>query len=100
MQPYQMEELTDRHIITSEGTPNGVVIEVMSCQEAEQRDLRNLQEFAALVRLKPPFFNRTDALKVDYINLNQESLQLSVHKPGHSEALINGHTVDLGRYVR
>ncbi|WP_373231108.1 hypothetical protein [Cohnella sp.] len=98
-QAYQIEEQEYLIMVTSPGGPNGVVIECISTDEAEQRGYADLQQFAQAMRQRLPRFYGGEDLSVEYTSLNGDLLELVKSTDGKVEQSINGIPVDWSEYT-
>ncbi|MNI24474.1 hypothetical protein D3C73_780950 [compost metagenome] len=101
MQAYELEEKEDRYVVTSEGSSNGVVIEVIGTKEATQRGITNLDQFTATLRSRQPVFSSNESLSVTYATLSDEviSLELPQHSLEQPVKKIQNQPVDFSRYI-
>ncbi|MDQ8732990.1 hypothetical protein [Paenibacillus sp. LHD-38] len=99
MQLYELERLSDRCVVTSEGAHNGVIIEVTSQNEAKQRGIDSFEAFASEARRNSPAWSTEEKLSVHYVSRDETKLELSVGSQGGSDKRINGNTVDFSEYT-
>lgn len=99
MQPYELERLSDRCVVTSEGAYNGVIIEVTSYNEAKQRGIVSFEAFASEARRNSPAWSTEEKLSVHYVSRDETKLELSVSSQGGSDKRINGNTVDFSEFT-
>lgn len=99
MKPYEVEQLTDRYVVTSKGSQNGVIMEAISHMDAGQKGLNSFEAFAAEARRNAPVWSSEGQLSVRYTSLDLSVLQLSVSGNGESEKWINGQAIDFSDYM-
>jgi hypothetical protein len=99
MQPYEVERLTDRYIVTSEGSRNGVILEAIRIQEAQQRGFNSLEAFADEARLRAPAWLADEKLSVRYASFDGSVLQLNVDDHGGTEKMVNESLIDFFKYT-
>lgn len=99
MKPYEVEQLTDRYVVTSKGSQNGVIMEAISHMDAGQKGLDSFEAFAAEARRNAPVWSSEGQLSVRYTSLDLSVLQLSVSGNGESEKWINGQAIDFSDYM-
>jgi hypothetical protein len=98
MQPYQAELQNDRCIVTSEGSRNGVVMEVMSSKTAEGLGLASFEAFAAEARRNHPVWPSDESFSVQYTTLEQTQLRISTGRHGNPDKRINEQPIDFTGY--
>lgn len=89
--PYQLKERVGYLEVSAEEMPGGVTIEAISVKRAAAHGIIGLDEFAATMSSKAPFFSvsESDLLEVEYQSLAGDRLQLKVKANEASEAFIN-----------
>ncbi|WP_169083570.1 hypothetical protein [Paenibacillus sp. PL91] len=100
MQPFEVERLPDRYIVTSEGSRNGVILEAIRVQEAQQRGINSFEAFADEARLRAPAWSADEKLSVRYASFDGSVLQLSVNDYGGTEKKVNESPIDFSEYIR
>lgn len=100
MQPVAAEAREQLVAVKSEGRKNGVVVEVLSEEEAAAAGIGNLYAFAeAMERLRPVFAADGEGrMSVEYRGLQGEALVLRVSPCGAAERTIGGKPVDFADY--
>ncbi|MFD2116605.1 hypothetical protein ACFSTH_18990 [Paenibacillus yanchengensis] len=97
--PYQAEQRANAWRIISEGSNHAVAIEVMSKQEARERNMEDVQQFAAVMR-QHALKIAADSLEVVYVTSAGEKLQLAEKlEQATWEATINEQVVDWQSYT-
>jgi len=99
MQPYVLERLSDRCIVTSEGSQNGVIVEAISYSDALESGISSYDVFAAESRRNMPAWSTEELLRVRHVSHDKSVLELSADSLGSSEKLINGNCVDFSEYM-
>jgi hypothetical protein len=99
MQPYRLETLSDRCVVTSDGSRNGVVMEAVTLETARQLGLSSFDAFASAMRRNRPSWTSAAALQVRYKAMDASSLHLSVDGQGAVERFINERPVDFSGYT-
>ncbi|OBZ13492.1 hypothetical protein [Bacillus sp. FJAT-26390] len=99
MQPYEVDKLADRYVVTSDGGRNGVIIEAIRKQEARQRGISSFEAFAAEARLHAPAWSSDEKLSVRYATLEQNELKLSIGGQGSIVKSVNGLPIDFSEYA-
>lgn len=99
MRPYRLEEKSDRLLVISVGSPNGVVMEAVSVEEAARQGIRELNDFAGGARARTPRFSETAPLSLCYSNGYGEKLDLVVHPDRRAEAFVGGTLVTFETYT-
>jgi hypothetical protein len=99
MQPYEVEQLADRYVVTSAGFRNGVLIEAIRKQEAQQRGISSFEAFAAEARLRAPAWSSDEKLSVRYAALDQSELELSIDGQGSIVKSVNELSIDFSEYT-
>lgn len=99
MQPYRLEQLSDRCLVTSEGRQNGVVIEAISRNDAQKRGISSYAAFQEEARRNAPDWAAESNLSVRYKTLNGSVLQLNADSNSNSGKSINGQAVNFSEYA-
>ena len=94
---FTVQEEQDRISISSQGNPGGVVVEAISAEAAENKLLRSLEQFTAVMKLKKPLWtvNSGGPIRVDYDNLNGDRLSLELSGSQNPIRKVNDLLVDL-----
>lgn len=98
MQPYVFEQETDRIIVTSEGSQNGIIIEATHVQDAQQRGLNSFEAFVAESKRNAPLWSNNEKLGVRYTSQDHSVLELCVDSHAVSHKSINGKSIDFSAY--
>lgn len=98
MQLYQLELLNDRCTVTSGGSRNGVVMEVMSNTTAARLGLNSFEAFAAEAKRNQPVWSSDESFAVQYITLEQAKLRISIDRHGNPDKRINEQPIDFTGY--
>lgn len=93
MQPYALETLADRCLVTSEGAFNGVVMEAVSPETAERLGLNGFEAFADYARQRRAEWSAGEAPGVRFTATDRTELQLGVKENGDNLQLIGGKPV-------
>ncbi|MCA0756118.1 hypothetical protein KP806_13765 [Paenibacillus sp. N4] len=93
MQPYTLETLADRCLVTSEGALNGVVVEAISLETAESLGLSGFEAFAVNARQRSAEWSAGEASGVRFTAIDRMELQLGVKENGEILRLIGGSPV-------
>jgi len=98
MQPYELERRSDRCIVTSEGLENGVIVEVISHNDALKKGISSYEEFVNQANRNRPAWSAEEILSVKHVSHDKSVLELNVDRKGSSEKLINGLSIDFSEY--
>ncbi|WP_054023332.1 hypothetical protein [Bacillus sp. FJAT-28004] len=98
MQPYELDRRSDRHIVTSEGSENGVIVEAISYSDALKRGISSYAEFVEEAKRNMPTWSTDKKLSVRYVSQDKSVLELNVDRQGKSEKWINGLSIDFTEY--
>jgi hypothetical protein len=99
MQPYVLEQLSDRCLVISEAKHNGVVIEAISETYAEENGIADFAAFQEKARKHVPLWSIDLALGVNYTTWDGTALELTAGRDGTSTKIINGQAVDFSGYL-
>jgi hypothetical protein len=99
MQPYELDRRSDRHIVTSEGSENGVIVEAISYSDALKRGISSYAEFVDEAKRNMPTWSTDKMLSVRYVSHDKSMLEMRVDRQGSSgEKWINGLSIDFTEY--
>ncbi|WP_138755276.1 hypothetical protein [Paenibacillus sinopodophylli] len=100
LQSFETEQLPDRLCAISRGVRNGVIMEVISTEDAQRYGLADFEAFAAAARSRKPEWATDEKLGVRYITSDEAELKLYVDHNGVIERKINDEEVDFSHYSR
>ncbi|MDF2652881.1 MAG: hypothetical protein K0Q73_8686, partial [Paenibacillus sp.] len=102
-QSFQREVREDRSVITSKGRTNSVVIECIDQKTAQLYDIRDVQQFANVMKQKQPVYTLSSEgnLQITYTTLKDETMVLcsGLHSDRKIIRLVNGEAVDFTTYT-
>jgi hypothetical protein len=98
MQAYSVEEQQDRYVVTSEGSPNGVVVEVLSLADAAGLGILSVEQWTTAMKGMSPIFSHKEGLQVSYRNSSLELLELGVDPVHGRMARLNSASIDFSEY--
>ncbi|MZQ84204.1 hypothetical protein GQF01_18985 [Paenibacillus sp. 5J-6] len=99
-QSYQREVRTDRSIITSSGSKNAVVIECIDKQEAMNKGIEDVRQFADTMRHRHPehAHSAENGSVLIYTTLNDDVLVFESGPDREPGRLVNGQAVEFAAY--
>ncbi|WP_084146876.1 hypothetical protein [Paenibacillus wynnii] len=97
---YSLKQQARYLEVTVDGMPGGVTVEAVSVEKAVELGISGLDEFAAAMTSKAPFFSvsDSDSLQVDYTSTAGDCLQLLAEGDKGAKAIINSSPVSFEGY--
>lgn len=91
--PYTVREEPDHITVVSQGSENGVVVEVIGSLEAAYAEIGSLKVFESIMDNRSPVWHLSDTLSVEYVMIDKDQLRLSVITSSLPDRSINGQQV-------
>ncbi|RKL66912.1 hypothetical protein CR203_13870 [Salipaludibacillus neizhouensis] len=103
MHSFSHEKKEDRMLLKSEGKENGVVMEVISTEEASQYNITSLNQFKSSMEKQKAIFqiNDNNTLKINYQSIHTDSLSIESSldlKEKNCKRTVNGEDVNFIDY--
>ncbi|WP_339809879.1 hypothetical protein MKY63_23240 [Paenibacillus sp. FSL R7-0189] len=97
--PYQLQERSRFIEVSVTGMPGGVIVEALGIKKAAECGIIGLEAFAAAMAHKERNFEVGEVLAANYINMDGESLVLSISRESElPQAQLNGIQISLDHY--
>ncbi|MEK8132491.1 hypothetical protein WMW72_31805 [Paenibacillus filicis] len=98
LQPFRIEEASDRLNVISEGRPNAVVVEALDVPEARALGLADLAAFAADRSSRKPVFTAGEELGIRYTGVLGREQVLQLAEDGTLHRMVDGQPIDFTVY--
>ncbi|AIQ74977.1 hypothetical protein NST41_19335 [Paenibacillus sp. FSL L8-0696] len=96
---YQLQERSRFIEVSVAGMPGGVIVEALGIKKAAECGIIGLEAFAAAMAHKERNFEVGEVLAANYINMDGESLVLSISRESElPQAQLNGIQISLDHY--